>query len=429
MTAYLLLSGAQRTLVLALAALLTYLELLLLFGCISLRHLRRLPAAAAAFLGCFMLLCLLAFGHMRAAALTNRFPLWNLPWGVIAAALLLAGADALRRLAWLVHSYRNSITAASVKESVDNLPIGLCFAWPGGDPLLVNHRMEALCRTFTGRPLLDANALWQSLGACALPNENPPSDAVRICRENARVWTFRKEHFRLRGQTVIQLTALDTTELYAYSQKLRQENAALKAMRDRLLAHNSAIEELTRSEELLAAKVRIHDELGRALLATRYELTRQDGSWNAALLLEQWQCCVALLQREAVAEPAADLLTQFSQAAQAVGVTVSMTGNFPQNDPPAARLLLLAGRECLTNAVRHAAADRLDITIQEDGGGYRAVFGNNGAVPAGPIREGGGLGNLRRRVETAGGQMEIETAPRFLLTIWVPGGGTALCFV
>lgn len=42
---------------------------------------------------------------------------------------------------------------------------------------------------------------------------------------------------------------------------------------------------------------------------------------------------------------------------------------------------------------------------------------NNGKPPSGVIEETGGLGNLRKRIEKAGGTMKICSAPVFSLTL------------
>ena len=40
--------------------------------------------------------------------------------------------------------------------------------------------------------------------------------------------------------------------------------------------------------------------------------------------------------------------------------------------------------------------------------------------PAGPIREGGGISGMRRRVRQLGGRMELYTVPRFRIELSVP---------
>ena len=45
---------------------------------------------------------------------------------------------------------------------------------------------------------------------------------------------------------------------------------------------------------------------------------------------------------------------------------------------------------------------------------------DNGLPPAGSIREGGGIGGMRRRMARLGGSMELYTSPRFRIELSVP---------
>lgn len=48
---------------------------------------------------------------------------------------------------------KNSITPSSVKESLDYLHTGLCFAYKNGMVMLINHRMDNLSHAIFGRDL------------------------------------------------------------------------------------------------------------------------------------------------------------------------------------------------------------------------------------------------------------------------------------
>lgn len=85
------------------------------------------------------------------------------------------------------------------------------------------------------------------------------------------------------------------------------------------------------------------------------------------------------------------------------------------------QLLLTIARECITNAVRYAGANRLEITITPQGGGQRWQFENDGPPPADPaITPGGGLTAIQRRVMQAGGTMEVQARPRYRLCVNLP---------
>ena len=73
--------------------------------------------------------------------------------------------------------------------------------------------------------------------------------------------------------------------------------------------------------------------------------------------------------------------------------------------------------ECVTNCVRHAKGSRVTVAINEESGVYTVTITNDGEAPGGPIIEGGGLGSLRRRVESAGGGMKISHYPAFALIL------------
>ena len=64
--------------------------------------------------------------------------------------------------------------------------------------------------------------------------------------------------------------------------------------------------------------------------------------------------------------------------------------------------------------LKHTDGEVLTVDCTTSG---KMILTNDGTPPSGPIVEGGGLGNLRRRVEGEGGTMTVESAPRFRLTI------------
>jgi hypothetical protein len=47
-------------------------------------------------------------------------------------------------------------------------------------------------------------------------------------------------------------------------------------------------------------------------------------------------------------------------------------------------------------------------------------YTNDGLQPEGEISEGGGLSSLRQSVETAGGIMETDIYPKFILRLKIP---------
>lgn len=360
--------------------------------------------------GNLMILLAAYAGGLQTSLLLSKLP------AIVPMSVGLLPAAAFFVIALRAKRSEPDISERSIRQSVDNLPSGLCFAREDGLPLLVNRAMDALCRMLTGQALLNAEQFWKAVQAAAQPDVRKP-ETYSVQMENGRVWSFSRKIIVAAGTQVTEIIASDATDLYRLSEELRASNRRLEDMNQRLHRFSENVSELTRQEEILAAKVNIHDEIGQALLASQYEL-QQPELLQTEQLDSLWRQNIALLRREA--KPAGHLtnpLQQLTDAAAAVGIEIMLDGTLPQEDLPAMRLIFAAARECLTNCVRHAGASRLYIRIREKYGCYETRFTNDGKVPDGEVTEGGGLSGLRRRVTDAGGTMRIETEPQFALVI------------
>ncbi len=80
--------------------------------------------------------------------------------------------------------------------------------------------------------------------------------------------------------------------------------------------------------------------------------------------------------------------------------------NFRENTQPNGNtkyFFYAAIREALTNTVKHTKGTKVMCRITEAGAKMCIEIENDGESPKKPIIEGGGLGNLRRMVQGAGG--------------------------
>ena len=373
---------------------------------------------------CFALLCALLDGMHQGFDAPDLLPLTGqvgrLPLGGLLLLLALtAAACALSRLrlrAWR----RAHISAASVKEGIDQLPAGLCFYVRDGLPRLVNVRMNALSGALTGGSLLNGEDFWRRVASGDVEagcQVLASGDAPILRTPDGRVWSFARSAIDVGGERAVQIVASDVTQEQAMNHQLHEENLRLARMNRRLRRYGAQIRELTREKETLAARVRIHDDFGQALLAARRLGAQHGDARQRAQVLALWRTNLALLEGTGTERPETAGLSALIGAAQAVGVAVTVEGAQPAPDSPCMALLLHAAHECLTNTVRHAGGSTLHIRLTRAGGRLTAVLTNDGRAPDGPVREGGGLSALRRQVEAAGGGMHIESAPRFSLIL------------
>ena len=187
----------------------------------------------------------------------------------------------------------------------------------------------------------------------------------------------------------------------------RSSGAALRYLSDNVLI-------LTREREVLAAKTKLHDQMGAGLTAIRQNLLQGSEDYiDAVRLLCQAVNTIWNDNQQPFGEGEFE---QFLQDAKTLGVKIECIGSLPKNEDYA-NIYILAMRECLTNGVCHAGATELFITMQENNDFYRIRITNNGAAPEKEVVPKGGLYNLSRHIFDHGGEMQIQSIPYFALTI------------
>ena len=316
----------------------------------------------------------------------------------------------------------------AIKESVDNLPAGICFADCNGVIVLCNRQMHRLCHALMGHDLQGLDELRAALRA-PVGGVAPVDEGTNSLHfPDGTVWSFCESAITdAAGKRCTQVQALDVTALYETRVELEQENAALQETNLRAKRLYAELDRTVREEETFAMKMRVHDDVGMCLLTARRaleehaplaELREAGRIWQR--VLEQTVSKSGPVSRPLPEQPTAGAaLRELLSSAEGIGVHIRIEGRLPQDDG-SAYLLITAMRECATNIVRHAGGSEMYVFIQTDGRGAAACITNNGTPPQGEIAEGGGLSGLRRRVESAGGTMRVKSRPAFALTITLP---------
>ena len=82
--------------------------------------------------------------------------------------------------------------------------------------------------------------------------------------------------------------------------------------------------------------------------------------------------------------------------------------------------LAMSLREAVTNIVRHADADRVEVELQADPRSLALSISDDGRGSA--IKPGNGLTGMRERIERLGGRLTVDSAPGLgtRLRIWLP---------
>ena len=323
---------------------------------------------------------------------------------------------------WMVLSEtanRKTINNTSIKEAFDNLPTGVCFFNEAGLPVLCNHAMQRFSFAVCGKDVQYITDLEHCLDKDFAPTTDAKKDGRVFILPDGRAWHLEKRTIaNENGNLYTQYIATDVTELHENRVELQEETEQLRRVQSDLKVLAANIMTVTREEEILNTKMRVHDEMGKCLVAAQKYLMADSDEGIPDSVTAAWQRAVSMIKYSNETDEE-DMLLQIRKTCESIHLRFVKTGELPKEER-AAYLLTCAVRECVTNAARYADASELYADFTESGTDAAVTVYNNGKSPDSEIIEGGGLSTLRRRVERAGGTMIVQSLPKFQLTVTVP---------
>lgn len=384
--------------------------------------LKKIMRIGILFLMSFVLMCFFLNDHRYQIGENNhpsfllKIPIW----------IFLAGMSLLIFCLCLlvrneILTCRKNISAWSVKETMDDVPCGVCVSDSWGRIVLSNKKMRELSRMLIGAVLQNYEDLKQVLdgnksvqGVTRLSPENSV-----LYLPNGTVWMF--QNYMLTEEEVagyLQTVAFDVTEIYFNSEKIRMKNEKLELSNQKLKKMYEQIDESIREQETLKMKMQVHDSFGRSLLTIRRMLEgnkEPDYMKNQLEILKQSVYILSGIMQD-------DTEKQYEESikhAEKLGVSVEIEGELC-DEYQVALITDKAIRECVTNCIRHAHGRRVYVQSHKTREGWKVCITNDGERPKEGCREGGGLSALREVVERDGGKMTTKFEPEFLLALKLP---------
>jgi len=316
-------------------------------------------------------------------------------------------------------STRRIINNTSIREAFDNLPTGVCFFNEIGIPVLCNRVMHSFSFAVSGKDIQFVDDLQNCLSEDFIPIEGAEKSGKIFTLSDGCVWQLEKRNIVYEdGYVYTEYIALDVTQLQKNRIELQEENAQLYKVQAQLKQLSTNMVAVTREEEILHTKMSVHDEMGKCLLATQKYLKDDTAKHLPDAIVSSWKKAVSMLKYSNETKDD-DMMLEIRKTCAFVNLDFVQTGQLPNNEKTA-YLLTCAVRECVTNAVRYADATALYVDFSETLNAASVVITNNGKLPEGEIKEGGGLSTLRRRIEREGGSMVVQAQPCFRLTVTIP---------
>lgn len=382
------------------------------------------PKSAAFVSSVFMVLVNLFLVQMLAELGSRRIllskPFLNLGVFSFTACLFSIAAVQVALYIRLRRIRKSQIGKNSIKESMDNLPDGLCFSKLDGTPALVNRQMQMISYEVFGKHLIN------DLTCARLVREGKVSNKTKILQKDplvigacGKIWLFQfiKDEEKKYRETI----AYDITQEWDVLRKIKNKNQEIKYMNERLRDYQDTALEYTRQKEILRSKIKIHDNMGQALIYFRHYLEKKDKTEDERKRLVQlWTESLLVLDKsdEEVKDTG---WTKLLETAKSIGVDIHVKGALPKNERDMKTLISIV-HEALNNAIRHAEAKNVWIEISDYDYRIHLSIKNDGTVPKGEIKEKGGLKNMRAGLELYGGEMSIDTSEGFTLMIsWLKG--------
>jgi signal transduction histidine kinase len=232
-------------------------------------------------------------------------------------------------------------------------------------------------------------------------------------------------------------TGFELFALFAASVAVSEARAreSLAQAHERLVASQAALAENSRLLERSRIMRDLHDVLGHHLsvLSLTLEAAGRAPGEQAKELIRRASAIVRLSLsdvREVILQAESstpmDLRIELERLAAAVQrplVRLEFDQATPPLRGPQGVALARCAQESITNAIKHAKATSLCLRVRPAEGGVILEAADDGQGSEEPA--GLGLTAMRARIESAGGRLEVQTAPGtgFAIRAWVPLGG------
>lgn len=309
-------------------------------------------------------------------------------------ALLLAGS---------IRYNKNHITPNAIKLCADRMPCGICYWRDSGRVIFSNDCMKHLCISLTNKPLLNGNHFRAAL-----------TDGYLTV--DGKAWRFVCRDLTLDGEPLHEMIASDVTEEYAKTEMLRKDTEELSRINRELQEHHLRITDTVRKQEILQAKVNIHDEMNRLMLRT--VVADCHNKAELASVFSLWKRNALLLCMEAETDKMA--VDKIENLAEQMNIRLVWKSELPESLTDKQReLFFSAFSEAIINAAKHAEAETLTVSFAETDNDLFCTFENDGKI-TGNTQFTGGLANLSLLAKEQNAVVTAEADQTFRLSVIFP---------
>lgn len=301
-----------------------------------------------------------------------------------------------------IHYERNNITANSIKLYLDKVDCGVCCYKDNGRLLFSNICINQLSTKITGSPLLNGNHFKESL-----------TDNLATVEDEK--WRFSCRDIILNNEVIHEITATNVTNEYNKTKDLEKDKLELSRIKKELEDYNLSINEVVKRQEILQAKINIHDEMNKLMLST----VMNEDAKELDKIFSLWEQNTLLLSKEVEDIQVEGSINRLTELAKSLKMTL-VWDEFALSilDDEQKGVFFQTAQEAMANASKHASATNIYISIEKLNECIKCKFINKINAPLDNVKFTGGLSNLEKLLKKYGASIKAEVNNNdFVLTL------------
>ena len=274
---------------------------------------------------------------------------------------------------------QKNISILSIKEALDSLPIGICFA---------DNKKKIIFNNKTMFNILKYNDIDSRIKVSDLWNEIKEKDEL-FDDENTALLKYEDDTFMVvldkSNDLGYQIKATSIKNEYKIIEEIMESNKILEEQEQALKDNILKLEDIERTKSLLRIKGRIHDIFAQRLSIIHQYLDNENITNISNKEIKELLTSMTKEIKEESEISFDDVKNNIISSYELIGMKITIDGNLKESNA-----ILKIIREAATNALRHGGATELLVEAKKD----MVIISNNGIEPK-FIKEGNGIKNMK----------------------------------
>ena len=311
----------------------------------------------------------------------------------------------------------NHIIYSSIINAFDAFLIGVLYFDENDTILLVNNTMADIFSYLDIKEKFNSASFKEFVNNKIITLKNGETYHFSI----SQITIERKKHYFSKIKYVApiyEVIAKNVTEINNKINILKEDNERIITNNKLLVAYHEQMPEIIRHQEILKAKINIHEEMNELLISTVYLLDNDDQELRKDIL-NKWKNNALLLSKENENSVNQDMINDLITLSKSLGIQIDFHHLDDIKELEIRKLFIMVGKETLLNVAKHTKDKKLIIDVIKKENHYVMTFANKEGSTNKNIIYGSGLTNIEKHVTQLNGKMTIINDDNFIVKLEV----------